>query len=129
MPDIISMIKALKMSWIKIVWNKSNNFTNLVKTCTNITNFRDFLSQKHDMKYTKQKISIFYHEILDNWFELFATSPENSEVILMENLWNNKHILVDKKTVKYLSWMQNNILTLNNLIDQEGNFKLIEDVV
>ena len=99
------------MSWIKRLWNKNNNFTSLAKTCTNITNFRDFLSHKHDMKYIKQKIPTFYYEILDNWFELFATSPGNSEDILMEKLWNNKHILIDKKPVLYLNWVQKNFIT------------------
>ena len=128
MPDITSMIKALKMSRIKRLWYKHNNFTNFAKTCTNIENNKEFLSQKYDMKYVKQKIPKFYHEIFDNWFALYATSPKSSEDILMERLWNNKHILIDKKPALYPSWKQQNILTINHLLNQEGNFKPIADL-
>ena len=46
MPDIFSMIKAVKIMWIKRLTSQNNNFTNMAKAITNISDFSSFCIYK-----------------------------------------------------------------------------------
>ena len=80
------------------------------------------------MKFFKHKIPKFYCEILDYWFKFYSTEPNSSEHILREKLWNNKFILIDKKPVYHQNWDQHGIKYIDNIINDQGNFKTKEEL-
>ena len=63
----------------------------------------------------------FYSDILKYWQNTrFAfqknTSPRN------EIIWNNHNIIIDGKAPFYKSWLEKNILRVEDLLDNNGNF-------
>ena len=67
MPDIKTMVKSLKVTWVKrLIGN--NNFSKVAMSVTKISNFNDFLSFKNDPKFISNDIPLFYKQIFEYWF-------------------------------------------------------------
>ena len=123
MPDIQSTLKAMKLSWIKRLCTKNNNFTIIAKTCTRINDFNDFFGYKNDIKFLSPHIPNFYKQICEHWYELHSSPPQTKNDIMNETLWFNKHILVDNKPIFYKLWDQHGISHIYHILNQNGNFK------
>ena len=95
MPDIESMIKAIKLTWIKKLLTKNNTFTDIAKAVTGIVNFTDFLKYKNDTNFLSNSIPCFYRQILAYWYELASRPPETAEKMIDEIIWNNKNLTIN----------------------------------
>jgi len=82
MPDIESMIKAIKLTWITKLLTKNNTFTEMAKAVTGIDNFTIFLSYKNDINFLSNSIPLFYKQILAYWYELASRPPETGDKML-----------------------------------------------
>ena len=123
MPDISSMVKAMKISWVNKLINKDNNFTNIAKICAKVENFENFFKYKNDVKYLSQNIPLFYKQVIQSWYEIFCVQPHSKAEILDETLWNNKYILVHDHPIFYDSWERQGITKIHHIVDQYGQFK------
>jgi len=128
MPDMSSMIKAMKLTWLNKLIEKDNNFTNVAKVITRINNFERFCGFKNDAQYLNPNIPNFYRQIFSSWYELYSTLPTSKKDILNEKLWFNKHILVHNEPVIYKQWENNGILKVADIIKADGNFKTLYEL-
>ena len=65
----------------------------------------------------------FYKNILLNWKQYLSTDPETISGILSQNLWFNKHIIIDNSTVKFTKLSQKNINFVDQLVNEYCQFK------
>ena len=128
MPDIRAMIKAIKLSWIKRLVSKDNNFTGLARARLNVLNLTKFLSYKNDLHYLQPDLPSFYKQILDFWYEIYSIEPISNEEVQSEVLWHNKFILIGNKLALYTKWMAKGISRVNDIIINTGHFKTIDEL-
>ena len=48
--------------------------------------------------------------------------------IRRQSLWLNKHILVNKKEIKWNKWIEKKILIIHDIVDARGFFLTITDI-
>ena len=119
MPDLDSMIKAIKMTWITRLINEKCNIKIIAQEVTGIKDFRDFLKYKFNETHTVQ-LPLFYKQIMQYWIEIHGTEPLCTNDILNEHLWFNRYIIVGEKTVFYKQWNQKSINMVQDVIDNNG---------
>ena len=110
-PDITSMIKAIKLMWIKRFINGKNNYTLLAKVNSQITNFEHFCNHKINASHLPAKPTEFYFQIIQYWddFRRHKNTPNSINKILNEHLWHNQDILIDNKPVIYPLWKEHGV--------------------
>ena len=124
MPDIASMIKACKLTWIKRLLTKENNFTHFAKLNCNIQDFSKYFSHM-SRTFIDPNPSIFYSQILDYWDELRETnlSKMNVNDILNEKLCYNKNILFDNKPFTSTKLTSERLKIIFDLLKPDLSFK------
>ena len=120
MPDIQTMIKAIKISWVKRLVSKTNNFSLVAKQVAQTDSFGTLFSYNTNIKYIDNKIPSFYKQIMEYWLELYSTNPTNPNDILNEILWFNKNIIVGDKPLYYKKWAENGIKTIKDITNKDG---------
>ena len=129
MPDIKSMIKAIKLTWIKRLLLEDNNFTELAKVNSKISNFHEYFRHNMTSTHLYSTPTPFYCQILDNWDELRSTNTKKSiNEILNEKIWFNKDILIGNKPFFNRIWCNNGITKINDLFNNHGTFKSKEEL-
>ena len=126
MPHVKSMMKAIKLMWIKRLLTKSNNFTLMAHTNSKIENFEEFFNHKITPVYLSSQPTDFYRQILEFWDEVRTPWPLlkiNINEILNEKLWLNKNILIDNKLIYKTEWINSGINTLHDILKNDNSFK------
>ena len=124
MTDIRSFAKALKISWIKKVWdvNYQADWKRLL--------FSDRLYWNDVWLLNKRSLSLlacsfventFWRNVVESWAEYVQETVEASD-ILSQPLWNNVFIKIENKSVFYKSWYIKNLRYVNDLVDESGVF-------
>ena len=67
-------------------------------------------------------IPSFYTDVLNAWAEVREQISDNEIRIRNVILWNNKHILIDGKSVYWKEWHEAGILRIKDLLDQNNKF-------
>ncbi len=116
MPDVHTMVKALRLTWVKRLLNKTSVCTRIAEHTSGVPNFTFLLKKKYDIE-NVQNVTLFYREILEEWAMIHSIEPKNSDEIAYENLWYNKRIKIGNKTVYYKSWHDANINYLYDIFD------------
>jgi hypothetical protein len=77
----------------------------------------------------KTKMDPFYWSILKNWI-LVNQKDIVMDVfdIRMECIWLNKNITIAKSPIKWNNWIQKDIITIHDIIDENGKFLSIEEM-
>ena len=94
MPDIVSMIKAMKLTWVNSLLKYEHNFKVVSQVVTGISDFQTFFMKKLDLGHIQNGIPLFYKQLFEYWFDFHGTEPRDINEILNESLWQNKRILV-----------------------------------
>ena len=128
MPDFKTMVKALKLTWIKRLIVNDNNFTRVVKAITGIPDFVSFFKYKQDIKYINNYLPSFYKQIIEDWFNIYSEQPITAKEIITERLWLNKFILIDHKPCHYKDWQKCGIETINDILTRNGSLKNLEQL-
>ena len=128
MPDLNSIVKSVKLNWIKFSFSKCETVKRYVENITNINDLKSFLSYKYDMIYIKDRIPLFYKQLFQYWFELHSRPPETRNEILNEMVCNNKYILIGKKPIEKKRWKTNEDIILHDLFDTTGKILGIKEV-
>ena len=124
MIDFNIMNKALKVAWIRRLQSRSEASWKIIPDAVleNLGGI-SFVSQcNYDVKLLQlNNLPDFYSDILKYWQNTRSafqknTSPRN------EIIWNNHNIIIDGKTLFYKSWLEKNILRIEDLLDNDGNF-------
>ena len=97
MPDISSMLKAVKLGWLKRLCVKETLYTHFDSSLIGQGEVSSFMKYKCDTKYLIG-VPNFYRQLFHFWYELHSRPPEGADEILYDYLWYNRSILIDKKT-------------------------------
>ncbi|CAH3114491.1 unnamed protein product [Porites lobata] len=121
-PCFRTVIKALRLCWIGRLLSNPHD------TWTAIPNFHFekhggllfLLNCNYSVEKLNKKIPLFYRELLEFFQELRSNceDPLQREFIL----WNNKDINVENKSVFWKSWRHKNVLFVQDLLNNQGNY-------
>ena len=128
MPCFYTILKANKLTWIKRLISKDNNFTSIAHANARIDNFSLFFKYKMSPAHMKIKPTAFYTQIIEYWNELRHVGKLTCNEILNEPLWLNKDIIIGKYPVHYTDWENHGISILNDIINNDGTFKSSHDL-
>jgi len=128
MIDIESMIKALRLAWLKRIFNNNDStwkfyLIHVLKKIGDLLIFECNYAIK-DLP----TISTFYRELLIWWSEFRDLFFE--EKYWLSIIWNNKDIKINGKPVFYKTYYNSRICTVNDLLFNLNNidsFELIKE--
>lgn len=117
--DFESMIGVLKLNWVKAYLTQSNSiWFHIPKYIFQNVGGLEFLL-RCDFEITKLpiKLSDFHKQILLYWKMMFTHNftPHSS------TLWNNRTILINRKTLFKQEWYDKNVLYVMDLMDKNGS--------
>jgi hypothetical protein len=61
----------------------------------------------------------FYKQVFDTWYKIRTSKIETYEDIYRQQIWNNKHITVEHKPIKYNEWINYGIQYIGDIIDEK----------
>ena len=102
--DINKKIASLQCSWIKRLYDDSFHEWKLIPLKLIKKSFGDELKYNSNLSLNNSYVRHFpclYKNILLNWKQYLSTDPETTSGILSQNLWFNKHIIIDNFTVNF----------------------------
>ena len=77
----------------------------------------------YDVKFLGlNNIPAFYTDVLNAWAEVREQTSDNEICVRNIILWNNKHILIDGKSVYWKEWHDAGILRIKDLLDESNRF-------
>jgi len=122
MTDFDFLLKALKLTWIlRLLCTLDNsNWCIIPEHYFRSKGGLNFLLRcNYDTNYFKD-LSPFYKKILNFFHELKTLYSYDQKQELV--LFNNKDILVDGKPIFLNEWFKKGILSINDLLNESGNF-------
>ena len=77
-----------------------------------------FLFQcNYDLKFLDLKnLSAFHKNVFALWQELNSKDPLNANEFKQENIWNNRFIRINGKTIYYKTWVNKDISRISDLL-------------
>ena len=124
MTDIRSFAKALKISWIKKVWdvNYQADWKRLLISDRLYWNDVWLLNNRSlSLLACSFMENTFWRNVVESWAEYVQETVEAND-ILSQPLWNNAFIEIENKYVFYKLWYIKNLCYDNDLVDESGVF-------
>ena len=124
--DINKKIASRQCSWIKRLYDDSFHEWKLIPLKLIKKSFGDDLKFHSNLSFNNSYVRhfpSFYKNILLNWKQYLSTDPETISGILSQNLWFNKHIIIDNSFVNFTKFSQKNINFLDQLVSESCQFK------
>jgi len=127
MPHIPTVVKSLKVMWIKRLLDPqvTGRWKQLTWYLMNVSKFE--LMCKFDPKFVNPRTP-FYEQLLEYWYELHSVPPKGPAEICSEILWNNIFVNVNKEPVIYRKWCEKGILQLCDVIKPNGKAFTIDEI-
>ena len=128
MPDFFNKVKAMKIMWVKrLTENKKLALLskNLMKLKIPLAEFIKF---KNDSSFLNDSSPKFYKQVFDCWYEIYSNEPNNAEEIRAEILFNNKFIQIGFQPIFYTECYNKQLIYINNILDDLGNFINLTDL-
>ena len=113
--DIESKYKALRIAWIKRIISGEGWNDIILEYLEPMGGMQFLLKCNYDTKYLNY-IPKFYKNLLD--FNTEITKDCNSEYVI----WNNKHILIQGKSLFWREWYQKGIIYMHDLMNDNGSW-------
>ena len=77
----------------------------------------------YDVKFLDlSNIPIFYTDVLNTWAEVREQTSDNEICAGNAIVWNNRHILIDGKSVYWKEWHEAGIIRIKDLLDENNGF-------
>lgn len=127
------MEKALKITWVNRIQDESQGSWKIIPNqllykygglafltkCNCTTGILDI----------DDELPTFYKKVLDYWCEFkISTGIDSKTNPKNEILWNNRNILVGKKTVFYKNWYDAGITKISDLLNQNQEFLKLHEL-
>ena len=130
MPDFKAKVMSLKMAWIQRLYENSEQaWKNYLKFISGVPiSLLPFF--KSSVSLLSDTCSPFYRQLFTFWKNLYVTPNSVKEVqdLYRQLLWHNDDILVDKHTVYYKRWVEHKILSISDIVKDNGSFYTCEDI-
>jgi exonuclease III len=129
MLDVPSFIQAQKVMWVKRLLKLDEGS---FKAYPNYT-LNKILGEKSfncrtNLKVLENKISPFYYQLLKAWEKTKDPPGGDPFSIRRETLWKNKYIMNHKKEIYYENWFKKGIITIHDILLENGEFKQLEEL-
>ena len=124
MTDIRSFAKALKISWVKKVWDVNYQADWKRLLCSDRLYWNDvWLLNKRSLSLLACSLveNTFWRNVVQSWAEYVQDFVEASD-LLSQPLWSNVSIKIENKPVFYKTWYLKNLSYVNDLVDEFGVF-------
>ena len=132
MKDIISQEKALKLSWIKRIFehDSQKKWKTLLeqqfkplKYCKKYFFMCNLSKPDFGRLFGQNMYSKFWLQTLSHWCEYnFKGDMDNVEEILSQPIWYNSLIRIQNTPVFYKSWFESGIQFISDIINDDGTF-------
>ena len=125
-PDIKAYIQALKLAWVKRLFNENAAKWKLLlkKKIPEIVNFEKYGADLFE----KKNINPFWNDVFKAYTNLnIKFTPNSQEELLAEPLFLNKNFKIGKKTFSFQEWITHNVLTVGALVKRDGHFKTLNE--
>ena len=130
MTDIESLVKAIRLAWLKRIFI-DNEYTWKLYLLHLLRNVGGILIFKCNYAMNDLSMnSVFYRELVECWLEfrnLFLADKERLCIV-----WNNKDVRIDEKPVFYKSYYDSEIFIIKDLLfnlDNMESFNVINNIV
>ena len=126
MPDLKIYIQALKLTWIRKLFNKEPGKWKVIlkKKIPEIENFKKYGATLLERK----NINPFWNNVFKAYDNLnMKYILKTSEELLAEPLFLNKKFPIGKKTFFFPEWTTANIFTVGALVKRDGTFKSLNE--
>lgn len=121
LPDIDSMVRAIKCVWMKRLIDESDgSWKTYIKSFFKEGNITDFIQYRYEYNDIDQTMPLFYKQIFISYMEI-QKEPTTYDEIQREIIWNNRFIKIDNKKIQYKEWIEKGIFFINDIIDNVGN--------
>ena len=129
-PDVELHIKSQKISWIKRMLKQNLQASWMQLLCTTLPEMKltDMLKCSINPNDIAVDIPTFYKQILADWYEIKA-SPKSAFDVRREIIWYNKYIQINGNCVFQKSLYDKGIITLHNLLLENGTFMSYEQFI
>ena len=127
MPDISSVIKALKITWIKRLLYPNRNYVVVAKRVAHIDDFEHFFAHNLSSELSSTT-SPFYKQIIDFWQELKSQKKTLNE-ILNEKILYNKDIIIGNQPIRFRSIVNSNIRKIKDLLTSQNTLKSRQELI
>jgi hypothetical protein len=131
MLDLKTFIIAQRAMWVKrLSKTKQASWKAFPEYVLNAIIGMDSFKTQLDTKTNNNNITPFYWTILKSWNLLQNHDYNNLEVhdIRRQWLWMNKNIKIDKKEIKWKSWIEKDVKIIHDILDKKGNFYTIKEL-
>ena len=120
--DIIS--KSLKTAWVKRMKNSvEDQWMSISLFYLKNVGGPFIFDCDYDVKFLGlNNIPAFYTDVLNAWAEVREQTSDNEICVRNIIIWNNKHILIDGKSVYWKEWHDAGILRIKDLLDKSNRF-------
>ena len=126
LPDIKAYIHALKLTWIKRIFDKNTAKWKclLNKKSPEITDLGKYGADL----FAKRNINPFWNDVFKSYANLNTKMiPKAPEELLSEPLFFNKNFKIGKKTFLFPDWVDQNITKVGALVKRDGKFMTLNE--
>jgi hypothetical protein len=129
MLDVPSFIEAQKVMWVKrLLKLDKGSFKAYPNYALGKMLGNKSFQCNTKLKVWENKISPFYFQLLKVWDKTKDPPGVDPFNIRRETLWRNKNITSNKKEIFYENWFKNGIITIHDIVDESGEFKVLEEL-
>jgi hypothetical protein len=132
MPDVDSMAKALKISWLSKICNNENfgkNWTIIPREFSPEIYFADLCICNYDEKMIPITLTPFYRQCLLAMEELRYGDFEEASEIKEQTLWFNKFIKQQNSFLFIEEWYKKGVMYISDLLNRDNKFLPFEDFI
>ena len=116
-----SMVKAIKLNWIKRFFTiKSTCIKIISECCSKYLMLGDFIRCNIKEADRKEIESNFYNQIFMYWNCIYNEHPYQPNDIYNQLIWYNSCIKIDNKLVFKKNWLEKGIKYIYDIIDKHG---------
>ena len=115
--DFDSFVKTQKVLWAKSLLDADQASAHYLQTFIKMK-LCHFLNCNLDPAMIPIYIPFFYRQVLYAWFNF--KNIVGDSYIHKNVLWNNKHILIQKKNIFFKDWYDKGVIFLSDLMNEEG---------
>ena len=126
MPDVFSICKSVKITWLKRLYDHEC-LLNKVVSCISGIDIKMYISCKIPAELMKN-IPKFYRQVFEYWNEIHNVEPSTANDIYNEVIWNNMFIQIEGKPVWYKNWHDKGIVKIAHLYDENGKLNSLDDL-
>ena len=124
LPEFEIISKSLKTAWVKRMKNSvEDQWMSIPLFYLKNVGGPFIFDCDYNVKFLGlNNIPAFYTDVLNAWAEVREQTSDNEICVRNTSIWNNKHILMDGKSVYWKEWHDAGLLRIKDLLDESNRF-------